>query len=212
MWELHNRFVIGRNLQPKSAFLTLSAEQLGMTLTGEQDAGLTAQFPNSILRLRKPGSGVRYVHGGAALQEIVVPVVHINKGRSAEGDARPVEFNLLQKTNRITTGQLTVELVQDEPVEGRTLPRTVFVGLWSGDTLISNETPVALDMTSHQIAERHVTATLVLTSEADAYNGSTVEVRVRERIKGTGQMKTLGKKSMYTLRRGLSFDDGFDFL
>ena len=212
VWELHNRFVIGRNLQPKSAFLTLSAEQLGMTLTGEQDAGLTAQFPNSILRLRKPGSGVRYVHGGAALQEIVVPVVHINKGRSAEGDARPVEFNLLQKTDRITTGQLTVELVQDEPVEGRTLARTVFVGLWSGDTLISNETPVALDMTSHQIAERHVTATLVLTSEADAYNGSTVELRVRERIKGTGQMKTLGKKSMYTLRRGLSFDDGFDFL
>lgn len=212
VWELHNRFVIGSNLQPKSAFLTLSAEQLGMTLTGEQDAGLTAQFPNSILRLRKPGSGVRYVHGGAALQEIVVPVVHINKGRSAEGDARPVEFNLPQKTDRITTGQLTVELVQDEPVEGRTLPRTVFVGLWGGDTLISNETPVALDMTSHQIAERHVTATLVLTSEADAYNGSTVELRVRERIKGTGQMKTLGKKSVYTLRRGLRFDDGFDFL
>ena len=97
-------------------------------------------------------------------------------------------------------------------MEGRTLPRTVFVGLWGGDTLISNETPVALDMTSHQIAERHVTATLVLTSEADAYNGSTVEVRVRERIKGTGQMKTLGKKSVYALRRGLSFDDGFDFL
>ena len=212
VWELHNRFVIGSNLQPKSAFLTLSAEQLGMTLTGEQDAGLIAQFPNSILRLRKPGSGVRYVHGGAALQEIVVPVVHINKGRSAEGDARPVEFNLLPKTDRITTGQLTVELVQDEPVEGRTLPRIVFVGLWGGDTLISNETPVALDMTSHQIAERHVTATLVLTSEADAYNGSTVEVRVRERIKGTGQMKTLGKKSVYALRRGLSFDDGFDFL
>ena len=164
-----------------------------MTPTGEQDAGLTVQFPNSILRLRKPGSGVRYVHGGAALQEIVVPVVHINKGRSSEGDARPVTFSLPQKTDRITTGQLTVELVQDEPVEGRVLPRTVFVGLWSGDTLISNETPVRVEYDQPSDHGTACIATLVLTSEADAYNGSTVEVRVRERIKGTGQMKTLGR-------------------
>lgn len=210
IWVRKRRFAIGRNLSPSQAFVTLTADQLGLT-QADGDDGLTVQIPNSILRLRMQGAGVRYVHGGAALQEIVVPVIHINKGRSASGDARPVDFRILQQINRITTGQLTVELVQDEAVEGRVLPRTVFLGLWHGDILISNETPVALAMTSSRIEERHVTATLVLTSEADACNNASVELRVRERIDGTGQMRTLPVKAVYTLRRGLAADDGFDF-
>ncbi|QOL34200.1 BREX-1 system phosphatase PglZ type A [Bifidobacterium lemurum] len=209
VWVKARRFSVGRNLAPNRAFITFTGEQLGLT---QSDKGLTVQIPNSILRLRKQGTGVRYVHGGASLQEIVVPVVHVNKGRTAAGDARPVDFRILQKNDRITTGQLTVELVQDEPVESKILPRTVFVGLWSGNTLISNETPVAFDMADKQIANRHAFATLVLTSDADACNGSNVELRVREQIKGTNQMKTLEQKAVYLLKRGLVADDGFDFM
>lgn len=209
IWTKSRRFSIGRNLAPNRAFITFNAKQLGLT---QQDDGLTVQIPNSVLRLRKQGSGVRYVHGGAALQEIVVPVVHVNKGRTSAGDARPVEFRILQKSDRITTSQLTVELVQEEPVEGKITAMTVFVGLWHGDVLISNETPVAFDMQDKQIGNRHMLATLVLTSDADKYNGTKVELRVRKQIPDSNQKKTLPQKAVYELKRGLMSDDGFDFL
>ena len=61
--------------------MTFTAVQVG--LEDPRDEGVSIQVPNSIMRLRKQGTGVRYVHGGAALQEIVVPVLHVSKGRSA---------------------------------------------------------------------------------------------------------------------------------
>ena len=40
---------------------------------------LTAYVPNATIRYRMQGSGVNFVHGGASLQEIVVPLSFIQK-------------------------------------------------------------------------------------------------------------------------------------
>lgn len=42
------------------------------------------QIPKSINRLRLKGSGSRFVHGGATLQEVVIPVISINKKRQSD--------------------------------------------------------------------------------------------------------------------------------
>jgi hypothetical protein len=42
------------------------------------------QIPKSINRLRLKGSGSRFVHGGASLQEVVIPVLKINKKRQSD--------------------------------------------------------------------------------------------------------------------------------
>ena len=49
---------------------------------------LEVQIPKSIHRLRLAGGGTRFVHGGATLQEIVVPVLAINKKRKRPGESR----------------------------------------------------------------------------------------------------------------------------
>ena len=55
--------------------------------------------------MRMKGSGSRYVHGGASLQEVVVPVIKVNKGRQT--DTSYVEVNIIQgASNKITSGQL----------------------------------------------------------------------------------------------------------
>ncbi|PWG66476.1 BREX-1 system phosphatase PglZ type A [Bifidobacterium callitrichidarum] len=214
IWQKKRRFVIGSNLANKPAFVTFSASQVG--LGDPNSEHVTIQIPNGIHRLRLQGDGARYVHGGAALPEIVVPVIHINKGRSASGDARRVEFRILQNTDRITTGQITVDFLQTEPVGGKISERTVLAGLWGVEpdgqaTLISNEVPLAFSSTSKDSAERHVPATFLLTTDADRFNNTVIELQLSERIPGSSQTRRLDTKAEYRLQRGLVIDDGFDF-
>lgn len=213
LWKESRRFVLGAELAPKPAFTTFNAARVG--LDDPAGEGVTVQVPNSIHRLRIKGPGVRYVHGGASLPEIVVPVVHINKGRTSQGDTRPVEFQILQKTDRISTGQVGIELLQTEPVGGKVNERTLYAGLWGvngdgSDTLISTEVPVALNSTSRDSVDRHHTVSLLLTGDADKFNNKRVELRLRERIEHSNQMRTLDERAEFQLRRGI-IDDGFDF-
>lgn len=212
VWQRKRRFVIGSNLAESPSFTTFTADQLG--LDDPKDEGVTVQVPNAIHRLRMQGRGVRYVHGGASLPEIVVPVVHISKGRSASEDVRPVDFCILQQTDSITTGQLAVEFLQTEPVQDKVTQRTVFAGLYgreNGNAVsISNEVPVTFLSNSPEARERHVFATFLLTSDADRFNNTTVELLVFETIPGSSQRCMLEQKADYVLRRGF-FDDGIDF-
>ncbi|KFJ01341.1 BREX-1 system phosphatase PglZ type A [Bifidobacterium stellenboschense] len=214
IWQRKRRFVTGSDLARKPAFTTFTAAQVG--LSDPNDEHVTIQVANGLHRMRLQGYGVRYVHGGAALPEIVVPVVHINKGRSASDDARPVEFRILQNTDRITTGQITVDFLQTEPVGGKISERTILAGLWGVEpdghaTLISNEVPLAFASTSKDPADRHVPATFLLTTDATRFNNTVIELRLSERIEGSSQMRRLDTTAEYRLQRGLSFDDGFDF-
>ena len=214
IWQLKRRFVIGSDLTPKPAFTTFRAAQVG--LREEDGKQVTIQVPNGMHRLRMQGDGARYVHGGAALAEIVVPIVHINKGRSASGDTRAVEFRILQNTDRITTGQITVDFLQSEPVGGKVLARTVLAGLWGVEaggkaTLISNEVPLAFASESKDPADRHVPATFLLAGEADRFNNTVIELRLYERIPDSNQMRRLDTTAEYRLQRGFVIDDGFDF-
>lgn len=210
VWIKKRRFSIGANLAADRAFVTFTAAQIG--LDDPQNEGVSVQVPNSIMRLRKQGTGVRYVHGGASLPEIVVPVLHVSKGRSAADDVRPVEFTILQRTDRLSSRQLTVEFLQNEPVEGKVRARTVLAGLWGhdangSDALISNETPVAFDLTGREKSDRHVTATLMLTSAADRFNGTNIELRLREKTARTNVLITLDQKARYFFKQGVLADD-----
>ena len=100
----NRRYVLGRGLKVDPAFTTFTSAQLGL------DSDIDVQIPKSIHRLRLPGAGSRFVHGGATLQEIVVPVLAVNKKRKS--DTRPVNVEVLPETDKITTGQLVVKLFQ----------------------------------------------------------------------------------------------------
>lgn len=210
IWMKKRRFTTGVNLIPNDAFMTVTVQQVGLANPPEE--GVTIQLPNSILRLRHQGDGVKYVHGGASLQEIVVPVVSINKGRSASGDRRAVNFTILQSTNLITTGQITMDFVQSEPVGGKIRERTVYVGLYGRNAdgtqiPISNEVLLAFDSPSTEPANRHRTATFVLTKEADAFNNHTIMLLCYEDVEGSAARRPLEQKAQFTLKRAIASDD-----
>ena len=159
------------------------------------------QIVKSINRLRVKGSGSRYVHGGATLQEIIVPVIKINKKR--EGDLSYVDIDIISGMQVITSGQMAVRLYQQQPVEGKLLPRKLDVALYSLDgNLISDKHEILFDLTGKEPCDREITCGLVLTKEAEKFNGQEIVLKLRELESGTTYYKDCLTRK-YQLRRQL---------
>ncbi|MCT2252997.1 BREX-1 system phosphatase PglZ type A [Corynebacterium sanguinis] len=198
--KTNRRYALGRSLKPSPSFMTFTSAQAG--LVGDIDI----QIPKSIHRIPQPGAGTRYVHGGASLQEIVVPVISVNKKRKS--DVRHVNVDLMPETDKITTGQLAVKLLQREAVTDKIRPRQVRLGLYVGGTLISDQPILTFDSASDDQRDRYQKSVLYLTQDADHYNNRPVELRLEEPIPNTTQWKLLSKGN-YTIKR--SFTTDFDF-
>ena len=196
------RFVLGKGLAETASLHTFSSEQLG--LAGEVEV----QIPKSINRLRQKGSGSRFVHGGASLQEVVIPVLKINKKR--QSDVSAVDVDILRGgSSVITSGQLAVTLYQAGPVTDKIQPRVLRVGIYTetGD-LISDSHELTFDLSSDNPRERELQVRFVLTRQADEANGQEVILRLEEKHAGTSHFKEY-KSLRYMMRR--SFTSDFDF-
>ena len=196
------RFVIGRGLSKDPGLLQFSSSDLGL------NEGFDVAIPKSINRLRQSGACIRYVHGGASLQEIVIPVLTINKKKKS--DVSKVEIDILRGgSSVISTGQLSVALYQASPVSEKVQPRTLRAGIYTQDNvLISNEQEMIFNLTSENPREREQPVRFVMTRDADQANGQEVELRVEEKIPDSTKYE-LYKSMPYTLRR--SFTSDFDF-
>lgn len=198
----NRRFVIGHGLSSKGGMKKFSASQLG--LAGDQEV----LIPNSINRLRVQGSGSRYVHGGASLQEIVLPVLRVGKQR--EQDVAQVSVQIVPPSRaQITTGQIQVILYQVEPVTEKQQPRMISAGIFAEDgKAISEEVELLFDFTSDNPREREVPRSFLLNRAADAYNNQTVFLKLRSRIGKTSHYEDHAAQPLL-LKRGISTD--FDF-
>lgn len=196
----NRRYVLGRGLKEDSAFRRFTPEQLGLS------SDLEVQIPNSICRIVKPGAGFQFVHGGASLQEIVVPVISINKGRSDTVES--VNVDIHPESDKITTGQIVVKLYQQSAVTDQRVARKLRAGLYFGDQLISNEPELLFDVESTEGRDRFQSVRLLLSKDADAANNQSVEFRLSEPIGETGEWKKY-KSVPYMLKR--SFTTDFDF-
>lgn len=196
----NRRYVLGHGLKEDDAFRRFLPEQLGLS------SDLEVQIPNSICRIVKPGAGFQFVHGGASLQEIVVPVISINKGRS--NTVESVNVDIHPESDKITTGQIVVKLYQQSEVTDQRVARKLRAGLYFGGHLISNEPELLFDVESTEGRDRFQSVRLLLSKDADTANNQSVEFRLSEPIGETGEWKKY-KSVPYTLKR--SFTTDFDF-
>jgi uncharacterized protein (TIGR02687 family) len=196
------RFVLGHGLRRADGLLHFDSEAVG--LTGDVEVAI----PRSINRLRQKGSGSRYVHGGASLQEVVIPVLSISKTR--QSDVIPVEVEILKgATSMITAGQLSVSFYQAQGVTDKVRPRVLRAGIYTeSGALISDRHDLVFDVESDDARERETRVQFVLGREADEANGQEVLLKLEERHEGTSHFREY-KTARYLLRR--SFTSDFDF-
>ena len=91
----NRRFVLGKGLKQVPELRAFNSEELGLA------GSMEVHIPKSINRLRVKGAGSRFVHGGASLQEVVIPVVRINKKRKS--DISSVEVDILRGGTSVIT-------------------------------------------------------------------------------------------------------------
>jgi uncharacterized protein (TIGR02687 family) len=196
------RFVLGKGLAETSSLHKFTPLQLG--LAGEVEV----QIPKSINRLRLKGSGSRYVHGGASLQEVVIPVLKVNKKR--QSDITAVEVDIIRGASSvITSGQLAVTMYQAGPVTDKIQPRVLRAGIYTeAGNLISDSHDLTFDLSSDNPRERELQVRFVLTRKADEANGQEVILRLEEKHAGTSHYKEY-RSLRYLMRR--SFTSDFDF-
>ncbi|WP_395734206.1 BREX-1 system phosphatase PglZ type A [Prosthecobacter sp.] len=200
-WIFKNRrFAIGRDISPNTKVKIFNSADLG--LVGEWSAA----FPLSLGRFPLQGSGMRYVHGGSSLQEVVVPVVKIHKARA--NDTGHVEVELLRVPAKITTGQLSIALFQDRPAQGKVLPRTLRVGIYAKDgTSLSEIKTQTFDSKESEARQREMTMLLVLSAAADSFNNREVDLRLEETVSGTSHIVTY---KTHSLKLQKPFTSDFD--
>ncbi len=196
------RFVLGLGLQENPSLLKFSSEALGL------EGQVEALIPKSINRLRLRGACSRFVHGGATLQEVVIPVIQINKKR--QSDVTSVEVEILKGTSSIiTSSQLSVAFYQTDPVSEKVQPRRLRAAIYNeSDDLISDRHELTFDLTSENPRERELQVRFVLTRQADEANGKEVSLRLEELIADTSEYSEY-KSIRYVVRR--SFTSDFDF-
>ena len=199
--DRNRRFVVGTGLAGSHGLRHFTAAALG--LAGETEVLL----PKSINRLRRQGSGSRFVHGGATLQEVVVPVLRVAKGRRSDIETVEVDVVTLPKT--VTTGQFSATLFQEVPVGDKVRPRRLRLGVWSeAGELLSDTHELAFDRTDSDPRGRETAVRFLLSKAAEAQDGQEVSLRLEEPHGGTARWRVY-RQVRFRLRRAMGND--FDF-
>lgn len=161
--EVKRRYILSKERQEAEGQLVID---LSSVVANEHK--LTAYVPNATIRYRMQGSGVNFVHGGASLQEVVVPLIMFkNKrvGQKGSQAIQKVDIKLTNTTRKITNSIFNLEFFQTEKVEDKMLPRTVIVYIADEEgNVLSNEETIIGDRSSDNPAERIFKLQFVLKS------------------------------------------------
>ncbi|MBW2709779.1 MAG: BREX-1 system phosphatase PglZ type A, partial [Deltaproteobacteria bacterium] len=132
--------------------------------TADAEGEMEFWIPKGVNRFHFMG-GARFVHGGAMLQEIVVPVVTVrhrkDKGAGAT-KTKSVTVHVLGTRHKITTSRHRFEMIQMEPVSDRVKPITLKVGVYDGNDPVTTMESVTFESASDKLEERKKSITLVL--------------------------------------------------
>ena len=200
--KIDRRFVVTSQLSNDPKLRNFTAAQLGLKGASH------LSFPKGTLRLRLQGSGSRYVHGGTSLQEVVIPVIEVKKERAS--DVGFVQVDILRSSQQITTGQVTVTFLQNEPVSDKCLGRELRAAFYSKtDVPLSDIKVLSFVATDEDARLRERSERFIFSRAADAFNQQDVVLRLVEQVAGTIQF-ALYKEFVFRLRR--AFESDFDEL
>lgn len=200
VYKNSRRFILGKELSINTSVKKWIGKQVGFT---DETEVLIAK---SINRMRIQGAGSRYVHGGSSLQEIVIPVLEINKARKS--DIEQVEVDVSSPSYNITSNTFGVSFYQKQPIGDKVFQRDIKGAFYTADgVLISDVANLKFDSRDNDAAAREQRKTFVFTSDASKLNGQDVYLRLEESIDGTTQFKTY---KIITYRMLIAFSSEFD--
>ena len=154
------RYLLGHDLPESSV-----AWHGRTSVTARAEGDMEFWIPKGANRFHFTG-GARFVHGGAMLQEIVVPVItvkHLKDKKSREKTkTRSVAVQVLGSNHRITAPKHRFTLIQMEPVSERAKAITLKVAVYDEAEPVTSIETVTFESQSDSIDERQKSVILTL--------------------------------------------------
>jgi uncharacterized protein (TIGR02687 family) len=148
--EQGRRYILTEEKLDEQGILSLPMEYL----LGES-TDLNAIIPKGVTRFKMQGAGDKYVHGGVALQEIMIPVIKYKNIRKEEFKSSKVEVKLTNISRKITNRITYLEFFQTEKVEDKKIPITLKLYFVDEEgNRISNENIIIADSRSSKPEDR----------------------------------------------------------
>ena len=195
----NRRFSIAQSFEQSSEAKIFQAKELGI----QGDAAFA--FAKSINRFRVKGAGSRYVHGGASLQEIVLPVLSVSKSRTS--DIEMVDVDVLRGgSNLISTATAVIGFYQAKPVGEKVLKRELKLVFQSKKgASITESHNVSFDSDADEPQSRERKITFNFSKEADSCNGEEIYLLLEERIPGSAHFREY-KRETYRFKKTFETD------
>jgi uncharacterized protein (TIGR02687 family) len=148
--EQGRRYILTEEKFDEQGILSLSMKYL----LGE-GTNLNAIIPKGVTRFKMQGAGDKYVHGGVALQEIMIPVIKYKNIRKEEFKSSKVEVKLTNISRKITNRITYLEFFQSSKVEDKKIPITLKLYFVDEEgNRISNENIIIADSRSSKPEDR----------------------------------------------------------
>ena len=196
------RCAIGYDLEPSDSLMIAKLRDIGLS----NDDDLEVAFPNSILRMRVQGANTNFVHGGLSLQEIIIPLIKVDKAR--KDDITDVSIEILTNLKTITTGSVAVTFFQEDYVSDKVQGYEATFGFYSQDgTAISDIEKRTVASEAIDPKNREFQIVFYLNKESEKYNRRPVFLRI-QKILPSGRTLMIAEKECI-LSRSMSSD--FDF-
>ncbi|SDT09111.1 TIGR02687 family protein [Paenibacillaceae bacterium GAS479] len=201
-FEVKRRHLLSQEKGERSGLLDINMDSL---IKNEHQ--ITTYVPKATIRFKIQGAGANFVHGGASLQEIVVPLISFKNIRSGQKNSRDIEkvdVKLTNTTRKITNSLFHLTFFQTEKVEDKRVPRTVKIYMVDEtDTVISNEEMLICDRISDKPDERTFKLRFALKSKPYDKNSNYYL------ITKDNEMNIIVEKTLFSINLGIVSD--FDF-
>jgi len=146
------RYIMARENIEKQGTLNFPMDYLT-----KDSKGMFAVLPRSTNCFKIQGAGSRYVHGGATLQEIVIPVIRFTSDKNLKKSmsAKKVSLGITSLSRKVTSVITHLSFFQNEPVGEKLLPiRVTAYFVDEADNRISNENIIIADSADTQPEKR----------------------------------------------------------
>src|SRR5690625_1048283 len=162
--EISRRYILSQEKKEVSGQLAINLSNII-----DNEEPLYAYVPNATIRYRIQGAGANFVHGGASLQEIAIPLLTIKNKRRGQSGAKEIEkvdVILTSTMRRITNSIFSLDFFQNERVVDYRIPRSVDVYIKNeAGQVLSNEETIIADLTTEDPKERIFNIPFLLKSQ-----------------------------------------------
>ncbi len=164
------------------------------------DSDVFVAVPAGTNRLAAPSGGYTFTHGGASLQEMVIPI--ITSRLEIDNNKKPVNVMVLDRNLSIQASRIRFRLLQTDPVSMEYRERTITVGLYNNDVPVSPIKTILLDKTDTSLENRKYLVDLTLNQNVDS---KVLQLKVYDE---TDQLNPLLKENV---TNKTLIDNDFDF-